>query len=386
MRMVFICGSLEPGKDGVGDYVRRLSEKLSRMGHDVALAALRDTYVFQIQNESLDIGVNQIPVLRFPADTNQSALFSKLEGWILKFKPDVLSLQYVPFAFHPKGLPFGLATQLKSITGNKIWHVMFHELWVGIADQSGLKEKVWGRIQRYLIRKTLKVLKPQVIHTSTAIYKLQLETLTKRITLLPLISNIPLRYPEKVSVKKNSKYVSKGNFEIVIFGGINGGGPVREFIEEVASYCNSSAVTATLILLGKSGAARQKWLDHWKGPFLDIKDLGPQSEEKVSEILTNVKFGIFTTPIALVEKSGSVSAMRDHGIHLICVSHPWDLKAMSLEKNPFHILNYHKGNLMQFLNSEPDFSYHPDLHSVSLQFIADLSANNFSKSHILLNN
>ena len=28
MNLLFICGSLEPGKDGVGDYIRRLSSEL----------------------------------------------------------------------------------------------------------------------------------------------------------------------------------------------------------------------------------------------------------------------------------------------------------------------------------------------------------------------
>ena len=34
MKIVFICGCLEPGKDGVGDYTRRLSAELIDHGVD----------------------------------------------------------------------------------------------------------------------------------------------------------------------------------------------------------------------------------------------------------------------------------------------------------------------------------------------------------------
>src|ERR1022692_2576923 len=46
------------------------------------------------------------------------------------FNPNWVSLQFVPFGFHPKGLPFGLPRHLMSIIGSRPLHWMFHELWV----------------------------------------------------------------------------------------------------------------------------------------------------------------------------------------------------------------------------------------------------------------
>lgn len=40
MKFLFICGSLEPGKNGVGDYTRRLAGECIRMGHDAMILAL----------------------------------------------------------------------------------------------------------------------------------------------------------------------------------------------------------------------------------------------------------------------------------------------------------------------------------------------------------
>ena len=44
MKIVFLCGSLEPGRDGVGDYTRMLAAEIIRKGHNAAIVALADKY------------------------------------------------------------------------------------------------------------------------------------------------------------------------------------------------------------------------------------------------------------------------------------------------------------------------------------------------------
>jgi hypothetical protein len=45
MKIIFLCGSLEPGCDGVGDYTRRLAGELIKQGHHIAAVALNDQYL-----------------------------------------------------------------------------------------------------------------------------------------------------------------------------------------------------------------------------------------------------------------------------------------------------------------------------------------------------
>ena len=45
MKIIFLCGSLEPGRDGVGDYVLLLSGELVRQGHQASIIALNDVYL-----------------------------------------------------------------------------------------------------------------------------------------------------------------------------------------------------------------------------------------------------------------------------------------------------------------------------------------------------
>ena len=42
MKILFFCGSAEPGKDGVGDYTRRLCGELLRIGHETQILSLFD--------------------------------------------------------------------------------------------------------------------------------------------------------------------------------------------------------------------------------------------------------------------------------------------------------------------------------------------------------
>ena len=42
MRVALVCGTYAPERDGVADYVRRLSEELGRAGLDVVVAARAD--------------------------------------------------------------------------------------------------------------------------------------------------------------------------------------------------------------------------------------------------------------------------------------------------------------------------------------------------------
>ena len=45
MKIAFLCGSLEPGFDGVGDYVRMLASEVIVQGHQAVIVAINDTHL-----------------------------------------------------------------------------------------------------------------------------------------------------------------------------------------------------------------------------------------------------------------------------------------------------------------------------------------------------
>jgi glycosyltransferase involved in cell wall biosynthesis len=371
MKIIFLCGSLEPGRDGVGDYVSRLSAELLSKGNSIAAAAINDSHIripiTQTQPQ------NGLVTLRLPATLKDDQRFKLLKSFIDDFDPDWISLQFVPFSFNPKGLVFGLAKKLAYAGHGRPWHIMFHELWVGMTEQSSKKELLWGMLQRELIKGLIRTLKPALIHTHTDLYKKQLEKMNVKAELLPLFSNIPVRSYTEIEKKISKGIQIADQVNIVVFGGIHKGAPIRELAEEANRYAERNQLQLNLVVVGRNGNELENWIKEWDGSNLSLKNIGEQPAEKISEILAQASLGIFTTPIALAEKSGSVAAMREHRMHLLCVSQPWTPKNISMGDNPFGILNYKKGNLEDFFKRNPDFSYMPVIASISEQFISDLN-------------
>jgi hypothetical protein len=109
IKILFLCGSAEPGKDGVGDYTRCLCGELNRTGHEAQILSLCDKqatgFVTQTQvSEKTAVTVRRIPI----ATSNKQRLVWTQE--ILKNETsDWISLQFVTFSYDPKGLPFWLS-------------------------------------------------------------------------------------------------------------------------------------------------------------------------------------------------------------------------------------------------------------------------------------
>ena len=165
MKILFLCGSLEPGKDGVGDYTRRLAGELIRQGHEAA-------------------------IVRIPSMFSAKKRFSLASGFINSFDPEWLSLQFVPYSFNVKGLPFGLAGKLKKIGKGRKWHIMFHELWLQRYTGVSLKIKILSYIQEFIVCRMLVKLNPKLIHTHLPFYQTLIKKRGYDTLALPLFSNI----------------------------------------------------------------------------------------------------------------------------------------------------------------------------------------------------
>src|SRR5215210_3802535 len=130
MKILFLCGSLEPGRDGVGDYTRRLAGELIRQGNKTFIISLNDRYVSEVFKTIQHDDATAISVLRLPSNLVTKKKMQFARKWIDNENPEWLSLQYVPFSFHTKGLPFRLSKLLRGLGKGRKWQIMFHELWL----------------------------------------------------------------------------------------------------------------------------------------------------------------------------------------------------------------------------------------------------------------
>ena len=342
LNVVFICGSLEPGKDGVGDYTRRLACEIIRQGNLASIIALNDTYCKTKKKENQISDNINVSTLRLSSTTSIDKRIFQAKCWVNERNVDWLSLQYVPYSFSAKGIPLNLATQLRKIVLYQKWHIMFHELAVGIENEASIKHRLIGKAQLYIIKSLRKKLKPQVVHTQTQLYLKLLNDLNFKVTLLPLFSNIPIK-----NSKPNDKGIKpklRNEIVFVLFGGIHSNVPFENFAIEAVSFSRTNNITISLLTIGRNGNELKRWLDCAKNHELQIINMGEQSHSTISKIMSSSTIGITTTPLPLVEKSGSVAAMLAHKLPIICVSRDWNIKGSNILKIK-DIYNYQKGNL-----------------------------------------
>jgi hypothetical protein len=66
MRILFVCGSLEPVNDGVGDYTRRLCGELVRTEIDAQIISLCNLKVICLTSQNQFIEEKHVGVYRIP--------------------------------------------------------------------------------------------------------------------------------------------------------------------------------------------------------------------------------------------------------------------------------------------------------------------------------
>lgn len=356
MRILFICGSLEPGRNGVGDYTVRLAQAMEGLGNKIAVIAASDSHV---QNKVEDFDNNKsIRTLRIPKAFKNKFRFEEIDAFITSFNPDCISLQYVVFSFHDKGLPFLFNRHLAKRIKRYRVHIMFHELWLGINEKRTFKYALWGSVQRFIIYNLTKGLRPVQINTSTNLYKSKLSELGIRAGILPLFSNIPVC---KVDANNLS---SDSSLNLVLFGTIRQGVAVDRFAREVAAYSIENKRNVVLNFIGRCGVEQDRWIALWTAVNLEVRIWGEQSEFSISSILSGASMGLTTTHVGSLEKSGSVAAMREHGLPILCLSSEMDVAGENFDTLPAGIMRYVEGSFKKNV-LQPRYFFENDVNSVA---------------------
>ena len=107
--------------------------------------------------------------------------------------PELVSVQFVPYSFHPAGLSFALPQVLRAIFGQTPVQIMFHELWIGTEIGSRFKTRMVGFCQRKIIETVVNKLACRVIHTSNLVYTQLLSRYGITAKHLPLFGSFPGR-------------------------------------------------------------------------------------------------------------------------------------------------------------------------------------------------
>jgi len=314
MKILFLAPSLEVG-GGVADYTLRLADALRAMGHQVQCVSLNEKNAGCTDDRE-----------RLSANQSWKKRINTLQGILDDFLPDMISLQFVPYGYHPKGLPMGLPDRLGSLKGAFRWHIMFHELWIGVENHYTPLQRAMGWLQRSIISK-LTTLNSLVVHTSNQAYLSRLLRIGFPAKELPLFGNIPIAadpadYRVGLRLKVKPALQSQEDLWIfAFFGGIHPGWEISNLLQHLRSArLRAGKDRCLLIRLGKGGKAGEdvwKEMERMGGPDFSFYVLGEASPEIISHYLHASDFGIITTPLHLMGKSGGAATMLEHGLPLI---------------------------------------------------------------------
>lgn len=322
MKLLFFCGSLEPGQDGVGDYTLRLAAECIRLGHPARIVALHDRKVttgdvLDEEQEDADVSVR---CLRLPPSLAWSTRFSAVGKWISEVSPDLCSLQYVPFSFHDKGMSTTLGAGLQKLSHGLPWHLMFHELWIDWHFPLPLRQRILGQMQKPLVRLLVKNLRPIIIHTHLAYYQQMLRGLGITSSLHPLHGNIPVvanptqgkRWMAQFPFLREQSDVLHLGFFGALLDTLDIG--LLEFVLVSEKAAGRSLLITSAGHLGERALQLWQQIESMASAYGATHRFGPLSASDISHYLASLDIGLTSYSAELAGKSGAVAAMHEHGI------------------------------------------------------------------------
>jgi hypothetical protein len=336
MKTAFLCSSLEPGRDGVGDYTRRLAGELIRQGHPCIAVALNDSHISETVFESQEIEGTSIPVMRLSSAAPWDNRTIEARAWLDIFNPDWMSLQFVPFGFHQKGLCFRLGKILAAMNTKASWHIMFHELWLGLGEKAPVKHRVWGALQRLIVMDLMGRLGPRTVHTQAESYRIVLGREKIKAAILPLFSNIPHingdgwdGLLEPLVTKAVGEKQSRTKFYLAgVLGMVAPEWNAEQAVNTLLPLVERFQKRLVLVFYGKSDLTPEamKKLKFTLQNRADVVLAGERTSFEISRILQTLDIGLATTPRQVIQKSGAVAAMLEHGLMVLVTRDDWRLR------------------------------------------------------------
>ncbi|WP_183572988.1 glycosyltransferase [Mucilaginibacter sp. X5P1] len=325
MKITFICASLEPGRDGVGDYVRRLACEIIKQGHKAEAVALNDKYVTLIKKDIQQLHAVGLPVYRLSASLNSADRYRYLYNRLEAFNPDMVSLQYVGFGFNKYGLPVDILLKLNKTLNKRRLHLMLHELWCGMAITAGQKEKILGGTQKLFLKMMIKGLKPEAIFTSIEPYRLFLQNIGIKATVVPIFGNIPANeegdendWQHLIDQTGLSSLISNPQEWLILgfFGTTYSCLGLDELVKMAAFAAKSRGLKLGVLFIGNN--RDQHTLNLIKAiPDTSFWQTGTLSTGMINRCMQLVNIGVVTSPVDGIDKSGSALAWMERGVPVL---------------------------------------------------------------------
>jgi hypothetical protein len=328
VKIAFITAGLKPSADGVGDYTAAIASEVTRQGHECVLLALNDWNVSQPVEEVRDAQGTSLRSLRLPQSLDWPARLVVARKFLDDFGPDWVSWQFVSYAYHARGFSGGLASSVRPLFAGRRLHLFLHELWIGTDEMAGLKDRLVGLTQRRHLLRMIQAVRPDVVQTNNPTYVNLLARHGTRATALPLFGNVPVTSGHAESwlfplLQQAGLKISAGNradcWLFGFFGSLHEVWPPEPLLPRIRDAAARLGKKVAFISIGRLGPGATLWSQmgrNYEKDFVFLT-LGIKSGDEISQFLNTVDFGVATSPMGLIGKSGTVAAMLEHGLPVI---------------------------------------------------------------------
>lgn len=329
MKILFFCGSLEAGRDGVGDYTRRLADECASRGHACTVLALHDLYVGRVTDQTPD----KVRHIRLPATEPWPGRLAWAAHQLQQIAPDWVSWQLVAYGFHSRGfLPAALLQYAPELRGPRC-HVMLHELWLGLEAGATWRSRATGWLQRRGVLCLLGQLDPDCLHTSQAAYQLALRREGYASEVLGLFGNIPLTDNSPGREPPFARWLpapARGEvgapLVALTFGTLHPQWRPAATVSWLLATARRLARQPVLLALGRAGSHAPAILTAFREHGVQVGVAGELDPADVSRLLRAADLGIASHPWALIGKSGAAAAMLEHGLPVVVPRDDWRLR------------------------------------------------------------
>ncbi len=329
MRIAFVFGCAEPGKDGVGDYARCLAASCASLGHECLLVAINDRHCDESTEQFQQAHGVELRCVRLSPTDSWSRRAAIARRALDEHRTEVVSLQFVPYALHPRGLVGSLSAVLKSVVTDRSVQVMLHEIWIGSERAAPWRRRLVGLPQRRGIKALLRRLSPAIVHTSNDAYAALLDRHGVPARVLPLFGNIEIepapagdwlaKQLTEAGVAPSLATDRDRTWRLGIFGTLHPQWQPESLMSYLQQAARRAARELVIVHAGRPGAGVSVWRDLQRshGTRHTLVSLGERAPSDISCFLQGIDFGIALTPWQLAGKSGTVASMIEHGVPVI---------------------------------------------------------------------
>jgi hypothetical protein len=320
MRITFLVGGLEPGQDGVGDYTRLLALECAGLGATCQVIAVADRHARGRSSGRF----SSVETIRLPDHLSWPSRLEAVERATQWSAAQWVSVQFVPFSYQRWGVAMTFVRALPRLIEPARLHVMLHEIWIG--SDGSWRRRLMSEAQR---RSVLRLCRHPgtLAHTSNRAYQHILGTYGVGARVLPLFGNIPVAgtdamawlAPRLATAGCDAGARRERWWLFVLFGTLHPSWPPEPLFERLQQAAAEARKRIAVLSVGRLGGGEALWRDltaRYAGVFPLLR-LGEQPELRVSEVLNAVDFGIATSPLGLLGKSGTAMAMFEHGLPVI---------------------------------------------------------------------